>query len=364
MGSPVIFPSLPSSGLLFDAKVVFERRFMQMATRPDYTSFLGVCQKDNPAGDRIIVIIDNPIGPMPEFTGTRHKAETNFDYWEQNVRTFASGMAFDVWDALPDSGTPLKAMMYMAAQERLGESAALLYPAIFNQAITTGLTKLWKPDGLPFWGLHYIDPRRPSLGSNRNYFSKSAQGGSAALPITYGNVLKVLKNGLAWHVPGGDAGQQRAVMYNAWRTAPENVPLLRRLLSADLLPAWEVNGQDATTTNSGGMVPNEIRNFWGGATHDVQGVANMSTKLWLGFDTSSPADTTFRVKERLPVIWQRIDAVLGATGAGPNAIDISALTGIVSEQVYRTFTTEYGPVARGEVYMANVHGAVLCDSTP
>jgi hypothetical protein len=91
MGSPVIFPSLPSSGLLFDAKVVFERRFMQMATRPDYTSFLGVCQKDDPAGDRIIVIIDNPIGPMPEFTGTRHKAETNFDYWEQNVRTFASG---------------------------------------------------------------------------------------------------------------------------------------------------------------------------------------------------------------------------------------------------------------------------------
>lgn len=354
-GSPVIVPQ--SQAVLFDAKTVFEQRFMQMAVRPDYTSFTRLCGRDDPAGDLIRVFYTNPVGPMPEFKGPRHRLEVNLDYFDQTVRTFASGIAFNVFDAMPDAGTPLKVQAYLQANERLGESAALLYPSLFNQAIITGLTKKWGPDGANFWGLHYIDPRRPSLGTNRNYYANNANGGNQAMPITYGNVLKVLKAGRGWKVPGGSSGQQRAVIYDKWATNPTNAPLLRRLLTVDRVPSWEAAGQTAGSTNAGGDVPNEIRQYWGGSEAQVEEVANMPEQYWMGLDTRSPSEMTFRVKERLPVIWQSI----GSLGM---VLPFPTPEGVVSEQVYRTMETEYGPLARGEIYMANIHAAVLCDSTP
>src|SRR4051794_40097516 len=110
--SPIIVPQ--SQGLLFDARAVFEARFMQMAVRADYTSFSRLCGKASPIGDLIRVFNNNPVGPMPEFKGVRHKLEVTLDFFEQAVRTFASGMAFNIFDAMPDSGTELKAQAYLA----------------------------------------------------------------------------------------------------------------------------------------------------------------------------------------------------------------------------------------------------------
>lgn len=354
MAIPVVIPQ--SLGLLFDYRLAFERRFASMASRPDYLSLTRLCKKDDSAGDICRTIFSNPLGAMPEFTGTRHAAEVTFDFYDQNVRTFASGMKVNVFDILPDAGTPAKAWAYGEAAERLGESAALLWPGLFVQAITTGLTKLWKPDAAKFWGLHYIDYRRPSLGSYRNYYSKTAQGGGAAMPITYGNVLAILKNARGFTAPNN---LQNAIVLNKFATNPVNAPLLRRLLYSDQVASWEVSGQAVGATNQGGLVQNEIKNYWGGAACEVEEVANMPSQFWLGLDTRSESEMMFAYKERLPVIWQTIGPGFAAYPFPTGGFD-----GMVSEMTYRTMETEYGPLARGEAYMKNWWSGILCDSTP
>jgi hypothetical protein len=356
MASPAVIPSGGSNGVLFDLKLAFERRFASMASRPDYLSFMRCARKDDSAGDLCRVFYSNPLPAMPQFNGTRNRVEVTFDYFDQNVRTFASGMAVNVFDILPDAGTPAKVWAYGEAAERLGESAALLWPGLFVQAISTGLTKIWQPDGQPFWGVHYFDYRTPSLGSYRNYFSSTVDGGSAAYPITYANVLAILKHARGFKAPNG---LQKAIIINKFATNPVNAPLLRRLLTAERIPSWEATGQTAGTTGQGGDVINEIRAYYGGAAIEVEEIANMPSQYWLALDTSSETDMMFAWKERLPVTWQTIGPGFAAYPFPTGGFD-----GMVSEMVYRTMETEYGPIARGESYMRNWWGGILCDTTP
>lgn len=355
MASPaVIQPG--GAGVLFDLKLAFERKFASMASRPDYLSFMKLARKDDSAGDLCRVYFSNPLGVMPEFTGTRARVEVTFDFVEQNVRTFASAMAVNVFDILPDAGTPAKVWAYGESAERLGESAALLWPGLFVQAIGTGLTKLWKPDGLPFWGVHYYNWRQPSLGSYRNYYSKTVQGGGTAYPITYANVLAILKYARGFIAPNG---LQKAIRLNKFAVNPVNAPLLRRLLTAERIPSWEVTGQTAGTTNQGGDVINEIKAYYGGDSIEVEEVANMPSQYWLGLDTSNESDMMFAWKERLPVTWQMI-----GPGSSAYPFPTGGFDGMVSEMTFNTMESVYGPLARGESYMRNWWGGILCDSTP
>ncbi len=350
IGSPVVMPQ--TLDLVTAVTLRFEEHFMEMASLPSYTAFKKFVKMDDPAQDLIYQVYSEPLAAMPEWKGPRHMSEVQFRSWTKSIRTFATSMQINVDDVKADSGNVARQMAYMQAAERLAESAALLWPGLVTDAITAGVTGVWQPDGQKIFDLHPINPSLPNGTTFRNYFANSGQGGSAAMPITYGNVLARLKAGYGFKAPNG---LDMPIMYNVIATSPSNVPLLSRLVKDERIPAAEASG----TTTYGGDVQNEIRNHYGGGAIEVVGVANMPSKYWMLVDTSIPSEIPMRLKERQPITWQ-YQGPGGPEGAFPIGND----EGQVSSSVFESNTAKYGPKARGEAYFSNWWRAALCDSTP
>ncbi len=364
--TPALLPQ--SIDLFLNAVLRIDEVFEEMSKDPAYTSFKSLVRTVDPAGDNIYTTYSEPLAAMPEWKGPRHMSEVQFRVYTATVRRFATSMKVDVDAIKADSGTPAKMMAYQETVRRLWDSALLVWPQMFVDAVCTGVvggvsaanaalglgggvSTVWQPDGQKVFDLHPISPSLPNGSKFRNYFAKSAQGGGAAYPITYGNELALLKNGYGFKAPNG---KDMPIRYNKVSCSPGNVPLLTRLLKDDMIAAYEAN-----SSNVGGMVPNEIARHYNGQAIEVVGVANMPTTIRMYEDTSRPMEIPVCFKERQPITWQYKGAS-GQAGAFPVGSD----EGVVSEETFDDNAATFGPKARGEMWFGNWWRAALADSTP
>lgn len=316
-----------------------------------YTDYLKVTYPDNPSGDLIYGVYSEPLRPMPIWQGDRHMTAVDFRYWTLGVRTFGDGMELDVDDIKADSGNPIKFAFYMNAAQRFAESAVGLWPSLVAEALIGGITKTWLPDGQNVFDLHPISPASPSGTKFRNYYAASAQGGGAAYPLAYGNVLALLKAGAAFKAPNG---LDYPIYYTHILVPPGAAPTALRLATFVTLPVSEILGQSNGTTNvGGGDGPNEIQKTF---NLKVAVIANMPAGTWALADASVPSEISLAVKKRQEVTWQIVGPG-GASGPFPTGDD----SGLVSQQIFETNKTKFGPKARGECYYRNWWRVVLAD---
>ncbi len=354
---PVNAPS--ALDLIASYRARFYRLYEQLASSPLYQAWTKIAALDDPAGDLIYFVYMDPLGRMPLWENERHSSSLDFHYWTQSVDRFGDQMRLDVDDIKSDSGNQLKQMMYAAAADEYARAASLLWPGLISDLIVAGPSLIWEPDGQKIFDLHDFKIGFSSQGTFRNYRSKTSEGGSAAFAMTAANILTVLTEGRKIKQPNGlDAPAN----YNMLFCSPSKGPLLRRLVKSDRLPSWEVTGQTAGSTAQGSDVPNPIRQQFGEI--EVLEIPNMGVyadNLWGAVDTQSPDPNVrpIRLKKRQEVTWQFI---------GPGGAEIPWPTGsdegAVSEIVFNTNGTKFGPKARGRAYFGNPWKIFLCDATP
>jgi hypothetical protein len=316
-----------------------------------YSDYLKFTFPDNPSGDLIYGVYSEPLKPMPIWQGDRHMTAMDLRYWTVGVRTFGDGMELDVDDIKADSGNPIKFQFYVEAARRFGEAAAGLWPSLVAEALVNGITKTWLPDGQNVFDLHPISPSAPNGTKFRNYYANNVQGGSAALPLTYGNVLSLLKAGAAFKAPNG---LDMPIYYTDLIVPPGSAPAAQRLVSFPTLPVAELFGQNTGSTSvGGGDGPNEIQKTF---NPRVSVLANMPAGMWALADMSIPSEAALAIKKRQDVTWQFVGPG-GASGPFPTGDD----SGMVSQLTFETNKSKFGPKARGEAYFRNWWRVALAD---
>lgn len=321
---------------------------------PGYTDYKKFVFDEDPAGDVIWQIYSEPGVGMREWIKQRPETEIDYRYFTHAVRTFADGVTMDLDDIKPDAGNPMKLAMYLEAAERVAEGAVLLWPGLVAEAIVKGLTALWLPDGQHIFDVHYFNPGRTGLGQFRNYFSKTSQGGSAAMPLTYGNLLARVKGGYTFILPNG---KEKAIRYTHLVTGSALAPTALRLCKFDNLPVGEVWNQNTATSSAGGETANEIKR-----SYNIEPIilANMPANCWMLVDASTGSMRAFGLKKRQDLTWQQLGPGPGAAAIGMEDND----SGAISEVAYDTNKTKWGVKARGECFFRQWWGVVLCDGTP
>jgi len=314
-----------------------------------YSSWEKFAYLDDPAGDLIYTIYAEPMKPLRAWLADRPMSSTDFRYWTQSVRTFGDGMELDV-DDLKDDANPAKRQMYLTTAQKFAEAALGLWPSLIAETIIKGVTATWLPDGQQIYSLHPYSPSNSSLGNFRNYYANSSQGGSAAFPLNYANLLTLLKNGLAFKSP---TGLDYPIMYSHLVVPPGALKSAQRLVTFDRLPVAEIFGQTLASTNAGGDAVNEIAALY---APEVVPLANMPAGTWALIDARTQSERPIAIKKRQDITWQYV---------GPSAGDVNGFPvsdeGNVSEMVFNKNKTKYGPKARGDGYHRNWWRAVLAD---
>lgn len=345
---PVNAPS--ALNLITAVRVRFMEAYQDAYKGPAYTDWESFVYPEDPAGDLIYSIYAEPMRPLRQWYGDRPMSSTDFRYWTQAVRTFGDGLELDV-DDLKDDGTPAKRQMYLKTAEEYAAAAAALWPSLVAEALVNGVSKIWLPDGQHIFDLHNVSIAQGSAaGTFRNYYANSSQGGSAAYPLNYGNLLALLKNGLAFKAP---TGLDYPSYYTDLVVPPGSAQIAARLTGFDRLSSGEVYGQTLSSTSAGGEIQNEIKTTF---APRVKVLANMPAGTWALIDASNKAAMPLAVKKRQDITWQFTNPG-GDIIAGVPAGD----EGLVSEQVFSTNKSKYGPKARGEAFFRNWWKAVFCD---
>lgn len=341
MGSPLNVPA--ALDLITAAKVEFMDSYQATYTgNPAYSDYEKFIKALNPEGDTVLQIYAHPLVGMQEWLGARPEEQVDFKYFEVAVRKFADSMSFDV-DDLKDGGNPIKRQLYMEGARLLAEATAALWPGLVAEAVTKATSKVWLPDGQKIFDIHYFNPDNTGLGQFRNYYANNSQGGSASMPLTYGNLLAKIKSGFAFKLPNG---KDWPIIYKMLVTGPALFPTARRLCTQDKLPGYEI-----LAANVGGEAINEIMQY---AIEPVQ-LAGMGANEWMLLDVSQPSKRSIGLKKRQDITWQQI-------GRGPGGLPDSD-AGEIPEMTYEENKTKYGPKARGEAIFTNWWGALLCDGT-
>lgn len=344
---PIVSPA--GLDLLANVQMRANNAYAEVYSGEEYSSYKNFTGADDPAGDIIWTFYSEPLAPPALWQGERHMSSVAFDYWTQTVDSYADGFELDVDDLKQDSGNPAKAMMYLMAAQRLGESVAGLWPGLVAHAIAAGTTTIWKPDGQYIFDTHPYSPRNASLGSFRNYNANNVQGGSAAYPLNYANLLALLVKGSTFKAP---TGLDYPIRYNVLVVPPGSGQVARRLVGFDRLPVQEV--LSTATSAAGGDALNAIKMQFGYL--QVYELANMAPGTWLLMDTSKPSEIPLRVKQRQPITWQYV-----GPGGASWAFPVGADEGMVSEAVFNTNKVKYGPKARGAAYASNWWRMYYCD---
>jgi hypothetical protein len=323
---------------------------VEYRSRPEYSDYEKFVFAANPAGDLVTSIFASPMKGMREWLDERPEEQMDADYFQTAVRKFADGITIDLDDVKPDSGNPAKLALYQELAYQFGASLPLLWPGLVVEAINNGLTKKWKPDGQFIWDIHEMNYRDTSVGQFRNYYSKTSQGGSAAMPLTYGNLIAKIKAGYAFKLPNG---KDYPIRYTYLVVPPSLYPTALRLCTFERLPAYEaVSG---ASSSAGGDVLNEVKQY--GVMPLM--LAGMGSLEWMLSDASSPMTRGIGLKKRQDITPQQIGPEsLSAIGSGDND------SGVISQEAYKHNRTKYGAKARGEAYFRNWWGQVLCDGTP
>jgi hypothetical protein len=335
---------------LLAVQLRFWDAYQSMYGNVAYTDYQKFTFADNPAGDIIYGVYSEPLKPMPVWQGDRHSTAVDFRYWTLGVRNFGDSMELDVDDIKSDSGNPIKFQFYMNAAQRFAEAAVGLWPSMVAEAFVNATTKTWLPDGQNVFDLHPISPSSPNGTKFRNYYANSSQGGGAATPLTYANVLALLKLGAAFKAPNG---LDYPIYYTHIVVPPGSAPTAWRLATYDGLPVGEIYGQAPASSNAGGTGPNEIAKTFG---LKVAVLANMPAGMWGLVDASVPSELSIALKKRQEVTWQYVGPG-GSSGPFPTGDD----SGMVSQQVFETNKTKFGPKARGEAYFRNWWRVLLAD---
>jgi len=336
--------------LLTAVKLRFMDAYSQAYQGPEYSDYTKFVYNDDPAGDLIYTIYAEPLKPLRAWLGERPASAVDFRYWTQAVRTFADSMEIDV-DDIKDDANPAKRMMYMAAAQRLADASVALWPSLVAETIIKGTTATWLPDGQQIFSSHQFSPSNSSLGSFRNYYANSAQGNNAAFPLTYGNLLTLLKNGFTFKSP---AGMDYPIYYSHLVVPAGSLMTAMRLVSFDRLPVGEVWGQSTGSSSAGGDALNEVKQSFGYLKVCV--LAGMPAGTWALIDANRDSEKPIAIKKRQDITWQYV---------GPSALDASGFPvsddGGVPEMVFNRNKQKFGPKARGDGYFRNWWRAVLAD---
>lgn len=335
---PINAPS--ALNLLTAVRMRFMDAYLAAYGGPEYSDWQKFTWMEDPAGDLIYSIYAEPLKPLRAWLGERPMDQVDFRYWTQAVRTFATGMEIDI-DDIKDDANPAKRAMYMMAAQRLADASVGLWPSLITETLVRGTTALWLPDGQPILSLHQYSPSNSSLGTFRNYYANSSQGNNAAFPMTYGNLLSVLKAGYAFKSP---AGMDYPIYYSHLVVPPGSVMTAKRLVSFDRLPGFE-SGAGGTTA-AGGDFLNEVKQSFGDL--QVCALANMPPGTWALIDARNPTERPIGLKKRQDITWQYI---------GPTATDATGFPvsddGAVPEMVFNRNKQKFGPKARGDGFYRN-----------
>lgn len=323
--------------LIAAVRIRFMEAYAELYKGKEYSDYEKFIFNDDPAGDLTYTIYAEPMRPMRAWYGDRPMSSTDFQYWTQAVRTFGDGMELDV-DDLKDDANPAKRAMYMETAVKFAEAAAGLWPSLVVQALVNGVSSIWLPDGQKIFDLHQYSPSNSSLGTFRNYYANSVQGGSAAYALTYGNLLAALKAGLGFKAP---TGLDYPVHYTHLAVAPGASRAASRLVAFDRLPSYEAAA--GVSTSAGGDVLNEIKQSY---APEVVEIANMPTGCWALIDASRESEKPLALKKRQEVTWQY------TSGGNINGMPVSD-DGLVTEQMFNSNKAKYGPKARGEAFFKN-----------
>jgi hypothetical protein len=344
---PVNAPS--ALNLITAVKVRFMEAYEDLYGGAAYKDWESFTYPEDPEGDLIYTIYAEPMRPLRQWYGDRPMSSTDFRYWTQAVRTFGDGMELDV-DDLKDDGNPAKRQMYLKTAEAYAESAAALWPSLIAEAMVNSIGRIWLPDGQHIFDLHNFSINNSSLGTYRNYFANNTQGGNAAYPLTYGNLLALLKQGLTFKAP---TGLDYPITYTELVVPAGSASVAARLTGFDRLSSGEVYGQTLSGSSAGGEVTNEIKSTF---APRVKVLANMPANTWSLINAKSKAAMPIALKKRQEITWQFTNPG-GDIIAGVPAGD----EGLVSEQVFNTNKSKYGPKARGEAFFRNWWNAAFCD---
>lgn len=343
---PINAPS--ALNLLTAVKARFMDAYLATYGGPEYSDYQQFIWNEDPAGDLIYSIYAEPLKPLRAWLGERPMDQVDFRYWTQAVRTFASGMEIDV-DDIKDDANPAKRAMYMMAAQKLADASVGLWPSIVAETLVRGTTALWLPDGNQIFSNHPISINNSSLGNFRNYYANNAQGNNAAFPLTYGNLLTVLKNGYTFKAP---TGMDYPIYYSHLVVPPGAVKTAQRLVGFDRLPGFE-SGAGGTTA-AGGDFLNEIKQSFGDLK--VCALANMPAGTWALIDARKPSEKPIALKKRQDITWQYI---------GPSALDAGGFPvsddGAVPEMVFNRNKQKFGPKARGDGFFRNWWRAAFMD---
>jgi hypothetical protein len=343
---PIVAPS--ALNLIAAVKVRFMDAFEAVYSGPEYRSWEEFSFLDDPQGDVVYTIYSQPNKPMQEWLSERHMSSVDFKYWTQATRVFADGMSIDTRD-MRDDANPAKVRMYMEAAARMAESAAGLWPSLAVETLIKGINSTWLPDGQKILDIHNFNPDDASLGTYRNYYANNSQGGGAAYSLTYGNLLARLSGGYSFKAP---TGLDYPIQYTHLAVPPSSYPTALRLLSFDRLPLQEV--YSTATTAAGGDTLNQIKQQYGNVRPVM--VANMPAGTWALLDASQPSRRALGIKKRQDIIWQMV-----GPGGSEGPFPVGQREGMVSQLVFDTNKTKYGPYAEGEGFFRNWWGVLFCD---
>jgi hypothetical protein len=335
--------------LLLAVKTMFMDAYSQTYMGPEYQDYKSFCYQDSPQGDLIYTIYSEPLKPPRAWVGERPQSIVDFRFWTQSVRPFADSMAIDD-DDIKDDAAPAKKIAYGLAAQRLGEAAPALWPSLVAETIIRGTTATWFPDGQPIFSTHNYSISNSSLGSYRNYNANNANGGNAAYPLTYGNVLSLLKLGYTFKAP---TGMDYPIYYDTLVVPAGSVKTAQRIAQFDRLPNADLYGQQNATSNAGGDAVNEIKaNF----NLKVKVLAGMPAGTWALVDSRLQSELPLAYKVRQPITWQYV---------GPTALDANGFPvsdeGMIPEMTFNRNKVKFGPKARGDAYFRNWWRIALCD---
>lgn len=335
--------------LLTAVRLRFMEAYSDAYQIPAYSDYQKFIFTDDPAGDLIYTIYAEPMKPLRQWYADRPASSVDFRYWTQSVRTFGDSMELDV-DDMKDDANPAKRQFYIMTALKFAEAAAGWAPSMVAEAMINGINRTWLPDNQQIFSLHNFNPSNASLGNFRNYWANSSQGGNAAYPLTYGNLLAALKNGLTFKAP---TGMDYPIMYTHLVVPPSSFNAAKRLVGYERLPVGEIFGQTPASAGAGGDAINEVNRTY---SLEVAQLGNMPAGTWALIDATTQSERPLAIKIRQPITWQYV-------GPSANSMDGMPVSdeGAISEMQFNRNKTKYGPKARGEAYFRNWWRAAFFD---
>lgn len=334
MSAPFLTPAIIEQ----DSKVTFLEAYdTEYASNPAYSDFKKlVFYADDNGEDDEDFLYPSPMGGMKEWINERPYSQLEWDTFSVSVRKFADTIACDV----DEMKSAKKRKLFETAVSEMGAATVLWEPSLFLEALTAGLTKIWKPDGQKIFDVHNFNPRDASIGTARNYYSKTAQGGSAAKALTYANLLAYAQQGYSYKLPNG---KTYAVRHSTLAVGPGLYPTALALTKPDMIVVGGV------------LQPNEIKNY----ITDVVLIEGMGTYEWMLYDASTPRKKPIGMKIRQAPTWQQLGKGSGGPGGLPDEDE-----GEIPQVTFEENRIKYGVKARGDAFFRNWWGFIFLDGTP